>query len=362
MIINLRDNSERKQVVKNTVRFGYGRRIMILGVIFVLGLGQILGISAFEAHVINVVANVVNIQVHISPEGGEFCEDDSVEISLWSDNASSSIIYTLDGSDPACGVHGLPYVGPFMITETKTIKARACLDSHQSAIGEWLFEISGEYCDDECDIDPGDFCTQTIGGWGQECNGNNPGCMRDNNWDAVIGGSGLIVGAGYYMAFSGAEHIENYLPDSGPAGLLDDLHLNATTTVSGILGSQVTALKLNVLYSEAGVGLETPGDDLSLGYLEIASGPFSGMQVYYFLEIAEIVLGGDTIDLWFYGADIGDVVDTATSINENFVDCAVDNGFLVNPCCEMGSCCCCYEWPPYPPDGVVIGTEFSIVE
>ena len=39
---------------------------------------------------------------------------------------------------------------------------------------------------DPCLIRIGDFRSQTMGGWGSNCNGNNPGCYRDANFDSAF--------------------------------------------------------------------------------------------------------------------------------------------------------------------------------
>ena len=48
------------------------------------------------------------------------------------------------------------------------------------------------------------------------------------------------------------------------------------------------------------------------------------------LDLAEAVLGGDLSGLPS-GATISDVSDAAAAINENYVDCEEDKGFLIPP-------------------------------
>jgi hypothetical protein len=163
------------------------------------------------------------------------------------------------------------------------------------------------------------YCTQTQGGWGASCNGGNVGCLRDTNWATAVG-SNLAVGEGFKMTFSTSKAVEDYLPAGGNAGALTKDFTNPTQTESGILGGQVTALKLNVLYSEKGVGLETTG---KIGNLYIASGKYAGMSVNEFLEHAEKVLGGYEQD------SFADLNSAATSINENFDNCNIDKGYLL---------------------------------
>ena len=170
-----------------------------------------------------------------------------------------------------------------------------------------------------------DFCTQTQDCWALGCSDENTGCLRDNNWDEVTGGI-LVVGEGYTLTFTSSEAVAAFLPTDGPAKSLTSAHTNPTVTESGILGGQVTALKLNVLFSDKGIGKVEPACD-GLRNMRIMRGPFSKMEVGDFLTLAEEVLGGDLTHLP-YGVTLADVNDTATSINENFGDCKTDNKYI----------------------------------
>ena len=346
MIIDLRHNTENKEAIKKTAGFGWKRKLAFAGVILMLVLVQVAGMSAFEAHVINVTARVLNDTVHIDPEGGQFCDQEPPTVVLTSDDPAASIIYSLDGSDPVCGVSGLPYSGPFMLAATTLVKARACHNTSQSAVVQALFEVSSEFCEhQDCKIKKGDFCTETQGGWGQKCSGSNVGCLRDDNWTAVTGGA-LVVGNGFHMTFTTSNAVRYYLPDGGTPKHLKQSYTNPTDTEAGVFGSQVTALKLNVLYSAAGIGLNGPNDDTPLGELVIAGWRFAGLTVNEFLALAETVLGGDSSQLpHYYDASISDVSDAAAKINENFDDCRTDKGYLVKPDCpvECGHECDCHK-------------------
>jgi hypothetical protein len=171
------------------------------------------------------------------------------------------------------------------------------------------------------------YCTQTQGDWGSECSGGNVGCLRDSNWDTVIGGS-LVVGGTYTITFTSSSAVETYVPAAGTAASLAGNHVDPSSTESGILGGQVTALKLNVLFSDAGIGMICP--DCILRDLEIAYGPFAGWTVGDFLALAEDVLGGNLANLP-PGTTISDVNEAASLINQNFLDCTENNGFLLIP-------------------------------
>jgi len=216
-----------------------------------------------------------------------------------------------------------------IITEVKLMKLKLTIITLFAFLISFTFSTSfaiatGEVCRD---IEVGDFCSQTQGGWGSVCSGGNPGCLRDANFDSVTGGT-LVVGIGFNITFTDSEAVENYLPEGMPPMSLTQSHIDPTTTESNVFGGQVTALKLNVLFSDAGIGLSEPASEIPIGDLFIASGKFEGLTVNEFLEIAEKVLGGDTSDLGGFSATISDVNEAATSINENFVDCETDGGFL----------------------------------
>ncbi|MFT4309717.1 MAG: hypothetical protein ACMXYL_04470 [Candidatus Woesearchaeota archaeon] len=203
------------------------------------------------------------------------------------------------------------------------------------------------YYDDDvlCPFEIGDFCTQSQGGWGSPSN-SGPGSMRDNNWDYVIGGS-LIVGIGYNMTFTGPEYVKDYLPEGGTPSSLTQSYTNPDSSQTNVFAGQVTALKLNVLYSDAGIGLITPGLDVSIGELYVKYGKFEGITVYQLLDIAEKVLGGDNSVLSPYSASVSDLNDAVSKVNENFVDCNVDKGYLEWLTCEddpvLGSITFCKE-------------------
>ncbi len=320
---------QKLEKVKKIFSFRLSLRILSVVMLLALVCTQVLNVSAFEAHVINVKAEIVNDIPGIDPPGGQFCLYDEVEVTLSVDLAGAEIAYTTDGEEPDCEDPSQIYDNnPFMIATGGILQARSCHDGQQSTIASWVFDFDIEYCDD-CTIEEGDFCSQTQGGWGTACSGSNPGCLRDNNWDDVIGGN-LIVGIGYDLTFNNSINVENFLPQGGSPASLTISHLNPLSTEAGVLGGQVTALKLNVLFSDAGVGLVPPAESMPLGELIINNGKFVGMTVYEFLSLAEEVLGGDTSNLPT-GADISDVNDTASSINENFVDCEENNGFLTLP-------------------------------
>ena len=75
----------------------------------------------------------------ITPAGGTF--NDSVSVTLSTNTAGASIYYTLDGSDPT--IASTLYSGPFMVTNSGTVKARAFLSGYNdSGIASAAFTIT----------------------------------------------------------------------------------------------------------------------------------------------------------------------------------------------------------------------------
>lgn len=171
------------------------------------------------------------------------------------------------------------------------------------------------------------FVTFTQGGWGSPSN-SGPGIIRDSYFNNVFP-SDLTVGGGTYkLTLTSAEAVKNFLPADGTPSAFTQNYTNPSSTSAGILAGQITALKLNVKYDEAGYIGSNP---LNLGELIILSGPFEGYTVYQFLAFAEEVIGGGNLNGFTYSQ----INDAATAINENFVEGKVDNGYLI---CEVEEC------------------------
>jgi hypothetical protein len=104
-------------------------------------------VSAYEAHVMNVTANIVDDSISVSPSGENFCNDGKLKVELKSAYSGAGIFYTTDGQDPKCDRVGVPYKGPFTLTESKTVKAVSCHNGIQSLVMVRNFHVTDEYCD-----------------------------------------------------------------------------------------------------------------------------------------------------------------------------------------------------------------------
>lgn len=165
-------------------------------------------------------------------------------------------------------------------------------------------------------LQPGDFRTQTQGGWGSNPNGGNPGGFRDANFAAAFP-TGLEIGipgaAGFSARFTSGPAVNAYLPAGGKSGALTKDLVNPTTTSAGVFGGQVTALSLSVGFSDAGL---TPAGlgDLVLGGTGTV---FDGMTVRAVLAAAHTALGGGGLPA---GANLTQLNNMVDNLNQSFVD------------------------------------------
>jgi hypothetical protein len=166
----------------------------------------------------------------------------------------------------------------------------------------------------------GQFKTFTIGGWGTVCNGGNPGCYRDANFDAAFP-DGITIGCGENtLTFTSSQAVEDFLPSGGTPALLSGAIVDPAGSINNTLASQVLAVSLAVGFDvyDADFASSTTG----FGSLPILSGTHAGMTVADFLTYANQVIGGCV------EGNLSDINATATAINENFDNGTVDQGYL----------------------------------
>lgn len=154
------------------------------------------------------------------------------------------------------------------------------------------------------------LCTATQGGWGQKASGNNIGSMRDRYFLTVYPVGYVIVGTTTrYIKLTSAAAVDAYLPANAGIGQLDKTYTNPTSTPAKVFGGQVTSLKLNVDFSNANVGVWTPG--LATTVIT-APGPFQGRTVQELLDTAMSVLAGGALPT---GMSLGDMNNLVSAIN-----------------------------------------------
>ena len=161
------------------------------------------------------------------------------------------------------------------------------------------------------------FTTFTQGGWGSPSN-SVPGQTRDNNFANVFP-SGMVLGIGHTITLTSAMAAKDFLPQGGSPAALTQGYTNPTGNIT-VFAGQVAALKLNVEFEKAGV---LGNNNRELLDLVITSGPLANKTVEELLHLAETALGGGSTQF-----SISELNDAATAVNENFVDGAVDEGFL----------------------------------
>ena len=182
----------------------------------------------------------------------------------------------------------------------------------------WTYNANNP-CEQPSDCE-GQFKTFTIGGWGTDCNGNNPGCYRDANFDIAFP-DGLAIGCGNNkLTFTSSSAIASYLPAGGSSALLSGNVVNPVGS-RGVLSSQLIALTLSVGFDVSNPNFSSSNS--SLGSLTINSGTFAGMTVANFLQLANNIIGGCSNQY-----SLSAINEAATAINENFDNGTVDNHFL----------------------------------
>lgn len=171
----------------------------------------------------------------------------------------------------------------------------------------------------------GQLRTQTPGGWGAKPHGNNPGTYLYAHF-ATAFPSGLTVGVNpdYHVSFTSAQSITNYLPAGGPAKKLTQNYTNPKTTdLKNVLVDHLVALTLSVGFDDADPDFGQAG--ITLGDMQIGSGPFANWTVRAFLAEANKVLGGTST------YTVQQALETAAAINENYTDGTTDKGYLICP-------------------------------
>ena len=167
-----------------------------------------------------------------------------------------------------------------------------------------------------------------MGGWGTNCNGNNPGCVRDLCFPEIAPfGVGSAV-VGHNLTFISSLEVANFLPSGGKPGELSQDHAPPTEkTDAGVLAGQTTALALNLACSEVDPSAFQPQfpDPIWEGSLAefkfIGAGPCNDLHVDVLLDAIEERMGGEDSGIMAIDdATFAELSSCVATINECFND------------------------------------------
>jgi len=142
----------------------------------------------------------------------------------------------------------------------------------------------------------GDLITYSQASWSDDATAS--GLLLANFATVYASPGWLEVGisgpTGFSMFFTSPSAVRDYLPAGGTAGPLDANLVNPLTTASGTFGGEVTALALNVDFSDAGHTVGPTG--IRFGDLTVCDFIFlqqlNGLTVRDFLGVVSTALGG----------------------------------------------------------------------
>ncbi|HST31855.1 MAG TPA: choice-of-anchor Q domain-containing protein [Chthoniobacterales bacterium] len=140
----------------------------------------------------------------------------------------------------------------------------------------------------------GDVITYGQAGWGTDVQATS---LLEENFSWVYSPSGgtLEVGTGFSTFFDSGYAVEAYLPSAGVPGPFNGSLVDPTSTSSGVFGGSVTALHLDVDFSDAGFTLGNSGipfGNLIVTNLTGSIANFNGQTVRQVLASMDIAIGG----------------------------------------------------------------------
>ena len=164
---------------------------------------------------------------------------------------------------------------------------------------------------DTCMLEPGEFRTQTQGGWGANCNGNNSGCYLNANFDDAFP-YGLTIGCNRTLTLSSASAVNAYLPCGGNANALTANYTDPACLNNVLSGQLIAAtLSVNFDYYDPNFG----ASNFNLADLVVANGAMAGMTVAEVILEANNAIGGCGSSF-----TLSQINQTLSAINQNFVD------------------------------------------
>lgn len=187
----------------------------------------------------------------------------------------------------------------------------------------WAMVIN--YCTQictSCQINIGDYRTQTQGGWGANPQGNNSGSYVQSNFASAFP-NGMMIGcaSGYNITLTSAQAVTNFLPEGGSPSVLPKSYINPIT-VNNVFAGQIAALTLSIMFDAYDLTYCNSAGALST--LVVKTGTFQGWTVGQVLAESNKVLGG-----CFSVYTPNQLNEVLTNINENFDNGNTDNGFLI---------------------------------
>lgn len=192
-----------------------------------------------------------------------------------------------------------------------------------------------------CGWEANDLVTYDQISWGDTS--STAAANLSNNFETVFPSGQLEIGipgnAGYSMRFTAATSILDYLPASGANDVLTADLVDSTSSSSGAFGGDLTALELNIAFSDShllGGSASTPLGDLYIcNFAPVPS--VNGQTVREFAATANSIIGGAAGP---FGPDEADAI--STQINAAFVGGSpstfAQEHLFVGPCpCTHGT-------------------------
>jgi hypothetical protein len=201
---------------------------------------------------------------------------------------------------------------------------------------------------DDGSCSEGNFVTYTQGGWGTECHGNNPGCLRDAFFETalpnglLLGDQGGIDGDNHYALLLTSSHaVEVFLPEGGPSSTFDLDQTDVANATAGNFAGQLASAKLSLAFDDAGAFDAVKGQTAAkLGDLVFATSvpaELLGWSLRDVIALADRVISGELatpIDVDNDGdgdVTLGNLASAMGAVNENFDNGTQNNGVLVFP-------------------------------
>jgi len=251
-----------------------------------------------------------------------------------------SFLFTLDSEGKLTFTGDIP-CDPILANLTLYMQFITCRPN-KGVSNQHALTITDGFC-------AGDLCSFTQGGWGTDCNGNNPGCRRDKWFDTVFP-SGVSIGdpdgidadGDFALLFTSSQAVEDFLPATSTPDLLDADATDPTSSSAGVFAGQLLAATLNVAFDDAGA-LDDCKErtDLKLADLLLIGGvdpDLIGWSVKDLLGLGNAAISG-ALGAGPFDIDgdtnpdvtISDISDALKVVNENFDDGTTNNGNLGIP-------------------------------